>query len=68
MTTQEKAKRALSALGRPAGHAQGLYAAFQEQLAELVDDAGNLLPEARTQWLAIHQQATAGTVAKECCD
>lgn len=65
---ERKAMRALSALGRPAGHAQGLYAAHQEQLAAMVDDDGNLLPGSRPKWEAIHNQATAGSDEKGCCD
>lgn len=68
MKTDQKAMRALSALGRPAGHAHGLYADFQGQLAALVDDDGNLVPEARAQWLVIHERVTAGTSEQECCD
>lgn len=60
MTTIEKARRVLSALGRPAGHADGLYKGYEAELAAHCDNKGNVTGAARSTWLRVHNEVMAG--------
>lgn len=61
MTEKEqlrRAERVLSSLGRPVGHAAGLYRKFLPQLAELWDEEDDSLAiGARSKWQKIHAEA-----------
>lgn len=57
----EKAQRVLSSLGRPVGHAAGLYRKRLPELAALWDEEDQRLePGARDVWTKLHCEVVEG--------